>query len=99
MLHWTRRFLDWRKRQPALLSGDLTLMTDTGDMLCWLRRCSEQTLLVALNLRGRRVSSRLRHRVGKILNGHGFTGSVSAPEIVLPPYQALFATVEDGEGR
>ena len=99
MLHWTRRFLGWRKRHPALLSGDLTLIADTGDMLCWLRRCSEQTLLVALNLTGRRVTSRLLHRVGKVLNGHGFTASMSASEIVLPPYQAFFATVEDGERR
>ena len=95
MLHWTRRFLAWRKGQPALLKGDMIVVPDTGEMLCWMRRCSEQTLLVAVNLTGGRISTRLRQRPCEILCGHGFQGSARESEIVLPPYEALFATVDE----
>lgn len=98
LLLWTRRFLRWRRRQPALLRGNLNLVRDTGDALCWLRQCAEQTLLVALNLTGQRLSTPLRHRALEVLEGHGFTGRLSNSKIVLDPYEALFASIGEADG-
>lgn len=95
MLNWTRRFLAWRKTQPALVRGDMTLLSDTGRLLCWIRRYSGQSLLAAFNLTGRAESTRLPRPVRETLHGHGFNGVIQASRIVLPPYEALFAIVEE----
>ena len=89
----TRRLLKWRRQHPALLHGDITLLDDTGDLLCWLRRCPVQTILVALNITGGRITVPLRHEIREILQGHGFSGYTSGSMLVVDPYQAFFATV------
>ena len=96
VLRRTRNFLRWRKRQPALLTGEITLLNDTGDLLCWLRRSAQQTVLVALNITEERLSTPLNHEVLEVLDGHGFAGYVLDSQIVLAPYQAFFATVREG---
>ena len=95
VLRKTRQFLNWRRRQPALLSGDIEILNNTGDVLCWLRRCAKQTLLVALNVTESRLSTPLRHELLDVPDGHGFAGRVSGSDIVLDPFQAFFATIRD----
>ena len=95
VLRSTRRFLAWRRRQPALLTGDIAILESAGDTLCWLRRHQEQTLLVALNITDEHLRMPIRHELVEVLDGHGFAGFISNSEIVLPPFQALFATVRD----
>ena len=95
VLKATRKFLSWRSRQPALVTGEIELLSDTGEMLCWLRTCAEQTLLVALNITERNLSTPLRHEILEVLDGHGFKGCVSDSRILLGPHQAFFATVHD----
>ncbi len=92
MLQAMRRFICWRREQPALLKGDLELLQDTGDMLCWIRRTPEQTLLVAINLTSVELTQPYNGPV-KLLDGHGFNGTLINEQIVLPPYQALFAEI------
>lgn len=96
MLHAARRLLAWRRRQPALLAGELELLEGTGEMLCWIRRCEAQKLLVALNMTGRTLRAPLGRDVAEVLDGHGFEGRIEADEIVLEPHQALFAGLEEG---
>ena len=95
VLRSTRQFLKWRKRQPALMTGELTLLEDTGDLLCWLRRGAGQTLLVALNVTKNRLSTPVNHEILEVLDGHGFSGGVVDSQIVLAPYQAFFASIRD----
>ncbi|TQV74263.1 alpha-glucosidase [Exilibacterium tricleocarpae] len=90
-LQVVRRLLRWRKRQPALIGGDIALLEDTGDMLCWLRRCPAQQLLVALNMTGDTLRAPLPVKIENLLEGHGFNGRIERQQIVLEPYQALFA--------
>jgi len=87
-----RQFLDWRKHQPALRDGGIELC-ETGDMLCWIRRSADQGILVAVNLTARELRGRAPAGPGKVLTGHGFEGRIEGRDIVLPPYQALFADV------
>lgn len=92
-LNGVHRWLRWRRRQPALLRGDLTLLEGTGELLCWTRRCHAQALLVAINLTGREQRWRLPVATGEALTGHGFDHRVDAGELVLPPCQAFFAEI------
>ncbi|WP_409526551.1 alpha-amylase family glycosyl hydrolase [Nitrincola sp. MINF-07-Sa-05] len=92
MLQAMRRFICWRREQPALLKGDLELLQNTGEMLCWIRRTPEQALLVAINLTSSELTQPYTGPV-TLLQGHGFSGTVVNEQIVLPPYQALFAEI------
>ncbi|HET8802417.1 MAG TPA: alpha-amylase family glycosyl hydrolase [Marinobacter sp.] len=90
-LNQVRRLIRWRQQQPALVQGDLTLMENTGDALCWIRRSGDQALLVALNLTGSDVRTPVPCSLERVLTEPGFDGRIEGGELVLPPYQALFA--------
>ena len=96
-LNAVRKLIRWRQQQPALVQGDLTVLENTGEALCWTRETGEQSLLVALNLTGKELRVPLAREVRRVLDGHGFNGRLEGGEIVLPPYQALFAELHDTE--
>ena len=87
--------IKWRKSQPALLNGSLELLPMESEMLCWARHCDTQSLLVAINLTGQTLRENLPYPDVAVLHGHGFTGYVDNGEIVLGPYDALFASLID----
>jgi alpha-glucosidase len=90
-LNSIRRLIRWRQNQPALVQGDLELIENTGDALCWVRKAEEQSMLVALNVSGRELHIPLPCDIDRVVTGHGFTGYIDGGDLVLPPYQALFA--------
>jgi len=92
-LQAVRQLVTWRKEQPALVHGDIELLDSDEQMLCWIRRCPEQKLLVALNMTGKTLRSPLTVGIKEVLQGHGFNGSIDGEHIVLGPYQALFAEI------
>ena len=50
LLNKYRRLLRWRKQQPALQKGDLTLLDTPEPLLGFSRRCDEQYLICLFNL-------------------------------------------------
>lgn len=50
LLNKYRRLLRWRKQQPALLKGDLTLLDTPEPLLGFSRKCDEQHLICLFNL-------------------------------------------------
>lgn len=50
VLHSFKRFLAWRKTQPALLWGDIEFCDSPEQTLVFIRRYQNQTLLAAFNL-------------------------------------------------
>lgn len=50
LLNKYRRLLRWRKQQPALLQGDLTLLDTPEPLLGFSRKCDEQHLICLFNL-------------------------------------------------
>ena len=50
LLNKYRRLFRWRKQQPALLNGDLTLLDTPEPLLGFSRKCAEQHLLCLFNL-------------------------------------------------
>ncbi|TBW51265.1 alpha-glucosidase [Marinobacter halodurans] len=86
-----RTLIQWRQQQPALCGGELELVEGTGDVLCWIRRHPEQTLLVAINITGEAQSLDWSGRDLRPVDGHGFRGRLHDGTIELPPYQAFYA--------
>ena len=50
LLNKYRRLFRWRKQQPALLQGDLTLLDTAEPLLGFSRKCDEQHLICLFNL-------------------------------------------------
>jgi len=50
LLNKYRRLIQWRKKQPALLQGDLTLLDTPEPLLGIERQCDQQRLLCLFNL-------------------------------------------------
>jgi alpha-glucosidase len=54
MLNFTREIINLRREKPALHRGDFALLTtQPKDILAYLRKTEEQTILVALNFKNR----------------------------------------------
>ncbi|WP_203142024.1 alpha-glucosidase family protein [Marinobacter mangrovi] len=91
ILNRVRTLIRWRQQQPALCGGELELVEDTGDVLCWIRRHPDQTLLVAINITGQAQSLTWSGAGLTPVEGHGFSGQLQGGQIDLPPYQAFYA--------
>ena len=88
-----RQFINWRKKQPALIDGDLELVEGTGEALVFTRSCDQQKLLVAINMTGESIFVPYIDEIEKVHIEHGFTGRFVDSQIELPPYQALYADI------
>lgn len=74
-LHFTRRLLTWRKKQPALINGK-TLVIDThAPVLAFIRHNREQTMLCLFNLSGHECAFRPRdHLAPDLMKKLGLDG-------------------------
>ena len=50
VLNKTRALIEWRKQQPAIMQGDIEVLESHENAVIYLRKSTEQTLWVALNL-------------------------------------------------
>lgn len=91
ILNRIRNLIRWRQEQPALCMGELELVEGSGEILCWIRRHPDQTLVVAINITGETQTMPWTQPVKSELSGHGFSGRLADGQIELPPYQAFYA--------
>ena len=89
-----RSLLRWRREQPALLNGTVTLADQSDIVLSWVRTSPEQSMLTAFNLTDKPVSAPCPHRVLRVHDVANFSGRIEDGQLVLGPYQALFADIE-----
>jgi len=90
-LNATRRFLAWRKTQPALLHGAIRFLDAPEPVLAFVREDGAQRLLVAFNLSARPVDVALSGLGVRAIDGHGLsTGEVTLGRLRLPAYGAYF---------
>lgn len=95
VLERTRRFFHWRRTQPALLTGDIEFLQESGPLYAFLRRHAEQTLLCAFNL-GPEPAEVAAPAGLQAAEGHGFTSRRDGGRIALPGYGAFFGALEAG---
>jgi alpha-glucosidase len=88
-LHAVRRFLHWRKGQPALRLGTKRFVDAPEPILALVREHGGDALLCAFNL-GPEPASFSPGMAAAPLDGHGFTSKVNAGKIELQGYGAFF---------
>lgn len=96
-LHGFRTFLRWRRRHPALCTGDIRFLETPEPVLAFVRESHAERMLVAFNLSD--VATELTLPLtapATARHGHGLhEGTLDHGHLVLPGYGAVFATLDD----
>ncbi len=94
-LNATRRFLAWRRSQPALVHGTIRFIDVPEPVLAFVREAEGQRLLVAFNLSAGPVDVALPGFDSHNLDGHGLaSGATTNGRLQLPAYAAWFGSIE-----
>jgi alpha-glucosidase len=94
----TRRFLRWRREQPALRTGAIRFVDAQAPLLVLERAHASQRLLCVFNLGAE--AARFRSPMAlEPVSGHGFEASFEGGIITLPGYGAFFGTTSPRQGH
>ncbi|UHQ19316.1 alpha-glucosidase family protein [Lysobacter sp. KIS68-7] len=96
VLNAVRRFLGWRKDQPALRTGDIAFLDAPEPVLAFVRREAGQSLLVAFNLSERDVEWTLpaSHAHAQLFDGAPVNDArIVDGRVVLLPRGVCYAAV------
>jgi len=92
VLAFTRRYLAWRRQQPALIRGDIRFLDVPEPMVAFERRSAGQGFLCAFNLGDSPVAARVGGAgAATLTNGLGLDGVLLGDIAHLPGHGALFA--------
>jgi len=93
MLSFTRRFLSWRRTQPALQKGSLRFLKAEEPLLVLERTWEDQRMVAIFNLGS--LSSRYTFTAPvQALTGHGLEGArLDNRQLILPPWGSFFGQV------
>jgi alpha-glucosidase len=95
-----RRFLRWRRRQPALCQGGIEFIELPEPLLAFTRTLDSQSVLVVFNLSDGAQRGTLP-ALGRVtpLEDHGLSaGSMSGRSLELPPHGVFFGLLQAGNG-
>lgn len=93
VLNRTQRFIQWRKKQLALLQGTLTFINSGTHELVFSREWQGIRILCVFNLGSKRMRYDSKQPDLQTLEGHSFSGKCEAGVIELPEYQAFFGVL------
>ncbi len=93
VLNRTRKFLHWRRAQPALLTGDIQVLETEAPILALVRETAEQRLLCVFNLSAEPTTFDTPYQVD-VMPGSGFVADVDDGRIALPGCGAFFGRLE-----
>lgn len=90
MLHQYRRFLAWRRQQPALITGDIEFIDHPSLLMFW-RRCEDQQLLAIINLTGSAHQVDVAQSLISV-TGHGLDDEnhQQGNQVTVAPYSAFY---------
>lgn len=95
VLNSFRRFLAWRRQQPALQRGDIEFVDAPPNGLALVRQHEQQTVFAVFNLATDPFAIDIPSRWDVApLSGHGFASTQSGARIELPAYGAFFGSVK-----
>jgi alpha-glucosidase len=99
----TRRFLAFRRAQPALVRGAMRLLPAHDQVVAWVRAWMGEEVLCVFNLSSHPARYELAPCTLAALAGHGFAGETErdaagrAVACVLPPNGAYFGRLHAGD--
>jgi len=91
-----RRFLHWRKTQPALRTGDIAFLDAPEPILAFVRREAGQSTLVVFNLSDRALEWTLpaaQAQARKLEDAPVNDARIVEGRVVLPPRGVCYAAV------
>ncbi len=91
VLAFTRSFLAWRKRHPALIRGDIRFLDLPEPLLGFERAAGPECVLCVFNLSGEAHSFELHAAASIIHEAPGATGLIGNAVARLPAWGSLFA--------
>jgi len=91
LLNFYRRMLAWRKTQPALVKGGITLHDHSDSTVAWVRDHPEGDLFCAFNLGPEPAVMTLPEGSWERIEGTGFEGEIRDGSARLPACGVLFA--------
>lgn len=95
VLEHYRRFMKFRRANPALAKGELDDVVATGEVLSFVRTHEDKTIYCAFNLGGERVRCEIdTMRNLSLLDGHGFEPVLEDGAIEIPGYSAAYVLLE-----
>ncbi|HHG90203.1 MAG TPA: alpha-glucosidase [Devosia sp.] len=94
VLGFYRRFIRFRKSQPALITGDITLVEAPDDILAFTRTGKKQSLFCAFNMSGEAAKFDLPAGMKlQTINAPGSVEPTGDQYIELPAFGALIASI------
>jgi alpha-glucosidase len=91
LLEHYRRFLAFRRANPALASGDIEFLAGDGDVVVFTRMRGNEEIVCAFNLGPRTATVDLGAETSLApVSGHGFQGAGEGGKIKLGAYGAWF---------
>jgi len=94
LLNAHRRFLRWRRTQPALIDGGFRLYDLPDPLFAFERVGATQRILIVFNLDNSQIRARRDSLTPcKPITIDDFSIEIAGDDIVLPPYGALFASL------
>jgi len=97
LLNFYRTLLHWRKTQPALIAGDMTLLPCDPQVLAYVRASDRERVLCVFNFSEHAVQWPIpaHLQVEKELTGSGLTGAqLSQDQVSMPAWTGLFAVLK-----
>lgn len=97
LLNFYRKLLHWRKSQPALLDGEMSLLTADAQVLAYTRTCPTQRVLCLFNFSDTAAQWTIPGscKRARPLSDSGLTGShIEDKRITLQPWAGLFALLD-----
>ncbi|MDH5630618.1 MAG: alpha-amylase family glycosyl hydrolase [Gammaproteobacteria bacterium] len=97
VLNSFKKFLAWRKEQPALLTGRIEFLSLNEPVLGFYRISESQKMLMLFNLSNQNQEMTLKlDEKYEVITEHGLTsGSISDANVSLPPYGCLCLNLID----
>jgi alpha-glucosidase len=93
-LHRFRRFLRWRKRHPALLWGEVSMLDAPAQVLALERRLDDETLRAYFNTSPEGIELGADADSATLLDGHGLLGGeLVGGRLRLPGFAVAFLRV------
>lgn len=94
-LAWYRRMIAWRKRHPALVTGELELIGVPEPALAFARRGTSESILACFNLAAEAIELRLSDLPQfRCLDEPGFTAASGGEWLSLPPFGIAIGVIE-----
>jgi alpha-glucosidase len=90
LLEHYRRFLAFRRANPALAKGDIEFLAVEGDAIAFARREGNEQIVCAFNLGSKPAIINFGAEKTQALGNHGFSGVADGGKIKLGGYGAWF---------